>query len=172
MLELFRNQSADRVTIAPIDDWELLAIARHHGLYTRLLDWTRNPLVALYFAVCKEHEPALNKQEDAEIIAWRCQKIELGKLPKCGPLKIRKVERYIPRIVTPRLRAQSGIFTVHPKPQNIFHPPGSVTNLRIPWRYRKSLKASLFRHGIHEAALFPDLDGLARHIDWCQTKCY
>lgn len=174
MFELFRRQSPDRIQVAAEDDWELLAIAQHHGLATRLLDWTRNPLVALYFCVWKEHETRdLGGKplcEDAEIVAWRCPKEDLSK-PLPPPFEIKEPIRYVPRIVTTRLRAQSGVFTAHPAPKEEFNPPG-IVRIRIPNAARKALKNSLFRHGIHEGTMFPDLDGLARHIQWCQTESY
>jgi hypothetical protein len=53
-----------------------------------------------------------------------------------------------------------------------FAPDGVLVRVRIPHDKRKELKDSLFRHGVHQAALYLDIDGLARHINWCQTECY
>ena len=64
LLRDFKRQALQYLARDLQNDWDWLALAQHHGLPTRLLDWTTNALVALWFAV--EQPP----EEDANGAVW------------------------------------------------------------------------------------------------------
>jgi hypothetical protein len=55
ILRNFIRYSRPHLPIMPNNEWELLVTAQHHGLPTRLLDWSYSPLVAAHFATINQH---------------------------------------------------------------------------------------------------------------------
>lgn len=50
------RRAVEFADLSTLDVWDSLAVAQHHGLATRLLDWSYNPLSAAFFAVSEEAE--------------------------------------------------------------------------------------------------------------------
>jgi len=55
ILRNFIRYSRPHLPTAPVNEWEVLVAAQHHGVPTRLLDWTYSPLVAAHFATTDPH---------------------------------------------------------------------------------------------------------------------
>lgn len=153
--ELFRLHGAPYLP-QNADEWTLLALAQHHGLPTRLLDWTYNPAVALYFASCSE------PNEDGVLITlFHSEQINVRK--DVDPFQIEKIGIYYPPRLDPRMAMQDGVFTAHPNPavgtESLLHQKAIV-----PAKRKQEFIKRLDRLGISQATLFPGLDSLCRWI--------
>jgi hypothetical protein len=167
LFDIFCREARAYLDSFPTDVWERLALAQHYGLPTRLLDWTTNPLTALYFAV------EANPDADGELFALHA----IAKAPETvlnsSPFFVKRPMKFYPNIITPRIRSQEALFVVcsdieNPLDQNL-RSDWKIERLRIPKEKKDGLRYELFRIGIHKSFLFPDLAGLAERLKWQHT---
>jgi hypothetical protein len=179
---IFRSEIAQRSEIAIFNEfqrhvpayssmdisdlWHVMALAQHHGLPTRFLDWTSNPLVAIYFACEGESD-----SDSAVWFIWGFDDDNTLSLPP-SPADINQIFHIAPLVISPRIQAQSGEFTVHPNGEpvtNFLTAKDEILKVRIPASMRLRMLLQLDLMGINRRTLFPDLDGLAQYLRWRTT---
>jgi hypothetical protein len=192
ILRNFIRYSRPYFSHPPENDWEVLVAAQHHGLPTRLLDWTYSPLVAAHFAT-------VENDRNSDRVVWRLDWKSVHRffrLPELA-LLIQDLEGILagdrpmtpwmlfnappdakqfacmlePPSLSPRIVAQSATFTLCSDRKQSFdrflekHGLGSaLTRLVIPARDAARFRDQLDLVSVDERRLFPDLDGVAAQM--------
>jgi hypothetical protein len=158
----------DDQLLGTLSDDEILAIGQHFGLATPLLDWSRSPYVALFFAF----EAASQNPRGYRSIYALHEQFVRGATDEA---KTKAIHFIVPTSgFNKRLVNQAGLFTKSPPFMDIqtwvetFFPgvdDAILIKVNIPSMGRHDCLRALNRMNINHSSLFPDIDGAARYCN-------
>lgn len=150
-------------------DSDLLSLGQHFGLPTRLLDWTENSLMALWFATEK-----IVEEEVGVVWLFYPDENDIVNVKELDPFLIPSTKVFCPNHISERITAQSGWFTCHKlnsnnnflRLENQKKYKDKLYRLLIPQEIFGNIKIQLNQMGVNSNTVFPDLNGLCKHLEW------
>ena len=156
-LDEFKKRSIPFLKYKPSSDIEWLCLMQHHGCATRLLDFTTNPLIAIFFASDPDVE------EDGEIVTATYGR-SYENVSDENLFNRTHSFAYHPPHITERVAGQSGCF-VYSKTPNVSLTGKQIEKIKISKRLKPDIRSELSNIGISYASLFPGMDGVCKDLN-------